>query len=75
MDSKNVVHETCHQVHKKWICQHNFFLYKIFSGFHDAHWVNDLNCFSPSSIVADRVAYVSFGKSVDGSLLLQIISF
>ena len=24
---KNVVHETRHQIHKTWICQHNVFLY------------------------------------------------
>ena len=38
-------------------------------------WINDLNCFSSSSIIADMIAYVSFGKSVDESLILQIISF
>ena len=37
--------------------------------------INDLNCFPPSSIIADMVTYASFGKSEDGSLILQIISF
>ena len=44
----------------------------------DAFWykspscINDLNCFSLSPIIADMV---TFGKSVGGSLILQIIPF
>ena len=37
--------------------------------------INDLNCFLSFSIIADIVTYVSFGKPVDGSLILEIISY
>ena len=35
--------------------------------------INDLNCFSPSPIIADMMAYVPLGKSVDGSWIWQIV--
>ena len=57
---------------KLFLCIHEHndtFWYKSLS------FLNDLNCFSPSSIIADMVTQISFDKSVDGSLILQIISF
>ena len=37
--------------------------------------INHLDCFSPSFIIADMLKYVAFGKSVDGSLILQNFVF
>ena len=37
--------------------------------------INHLDCFSPSLIIADMLTYVAFGKSVDGSLILQSFIF